>query len=67
MSKMTQRRMNRRASRKLAEAGRRERRQGVEIRALSSNLKSAFKAIEAQRDTIRELKKSQSAASPAVQ
>jgi hypothetical protein len=56
MSKMTQRRMNRRASRKLNTLRRENRRQNVELGALSDNLKSAFKAIEAQRNTIRELK-----------
>jgi len=56
MSKMTQRRMSRRATRKLGETRRKNRRLHVEVAALSSNLEQAFKAITAQRDTIRALK-----------
>jgi hypothetical protein len=55
MSKMTQRRMTRRASRKINESERKLRRKAVEVAALSSNLKEAFKAITRQRDRIREL------------
>lgn len=68
MSKMTQRRMSRRASRKLNTARRENRRKDVSIVALSANLKQAFRAIEAQRNTIRALKdtKGQTPAVPAV-
>ncbi len=63
MSKMTQRRMNRRVSRKLARQGRELRRKHVEVNALSANLQQAFNALRAQRDTIRALK-GQPVASP---
>lgn len=58
--------MNRRASRKLNEANRQLRRKKGEVAALASNLQSAFKAITAQRDRLRELQKSQPGAIPAA-
>lgn len=62
MSKMTQRRMARRATRKLGEVRRKNRRLHVEVNAMSDNLQSAFKALAAQRDTIRQLKEAQAGA-----
>lgn len=65
MSKMTQRRMARRASRKINEANRDNRKKARSIVALSSNLQQAFNAIRVQKNTIQELRaiKSQPAAS----
>jgi hypothetical protein len=55
MSKMTQRRMARRASRKTNQLRRENRTLEKRIGWLSSNLESAFKAIAAQRDRLRDL------------
>lgn len=55
MSKMTQRRMNRRASRKLNQLRRENRTKTLAVAALTDNISQAFKAITAQRDKLRAL------------
>lgn len=55
MSKMTQRRMTRRAARRTARLRRENRTLDQRIGWLSGNLEQAFKALKAQRDRLREL------------
>lgn len=55
MSKMTQRRMSRRASRKTNELRRENRKLSLRNGWLASNLESAFKGLTAQRDRLRQL------------
>jgi hypothetical protein len=53
MSKMTQRRLSRRAARKVAEANKRTIAAEKRISWLSSNLQSAFNAIKSQRQRLQ--------------